>query len=765
MFFLKQERRSRKLRLRLRSGDTGLGKLRLLGIAPELVNVERSMATRKPKPATISILPSTLNGMVVGGTQQLSWQVLDAAGRPITGISVTFLSSNSSIATVSATGLVRALAPGSFSIVASVRNVQTNVPGTVVAAAPAPVASVTVAPDISQGAVGSTQQFTATLRDAAGNILVGRTMVWASATPSYATVNAVGLVTLLAPGITAISATAEGVTGAATLTVVAAAPVVVTVDVVPSVFSGEVGDQFQLVAQPKDASANVISGKIITWASSSGVASVNTTGLVTLLTPGSVVITATVDAINGTSNGTSVAAVVPVSTVTVTPTSFSVNPGATQALTVVLRDSSGNILTGRTIAYASSNTSVATVDTAGIVTGVATGTAVITVTSEGKTGTSNATVAQVPVATVAVSPPNFTISVGGTQQLIATPKDAAGNTLTGRVITWGSSDVTKLTVSSSGLVTAVASGSATITASCETKTGTSSGTVAVVTYSPVNARSNVLYVPEPNPAGSVVQFPTFRDSAYPSLSFAQTVTLTSAQGFSNLQTEINNAAVRAGHTLINLNDGFVAIGNLNLPQHTGAYKTIVRRTTLPTAEGFQCAPASMSTAPKIITNNVAPAIATAARANGYRFVGIEITAQGAAGAYNYGLVRVGGDEITALTDMADDIIFDRCYIHAGSVMVQHGVAANGHYVAVVDCFFAEIKWSGTETHDIAIWSGTGPLKVVGNAFSAASIGVLSGGAQPKVPGTIPADFEIRRNFFDKDLSLLGQGYVLKNLLE
>ena len=86
----------------------------------------------------------------------------------------------------------------------------------------------------------------------------------------------------------------------------------------------------------------------------------------------------------------------------------------------------------------------------------------------------------VPVATVTVAPATKTLRVGTTAQLSAATKDSAGNTLTGRVVTWSSSAPAVATVSASGLVTAVSAGSATITATSEGKSGTSAITVTAV---------------------------------------------------------------------------------------------------------------------------------------------------------------------------------------------------------------------------------------------------------------------------------------------
>ena len=172
---------------------------------------------------------------------------------------------------------------------------------------------------------------------------------------------------------------------------------------------------------------------------------------------------------------------VPVASVAVTPSSASIAVNATVQLTATLKDANNNTLTGRAIAWTTSNASVATVNSSsGLVTGVAVGSATITATSEGKTGTSAVTVVAgppVPVATVTVTPNPASVAVGATVQLTATLKDANGNTLTGRTVAWTTSSASTASVSGSGLVTGLAVGSATITATSEGQSGTSAITV------------------------------------------------------------------------------------------------------------------------------------------------------------------------------------------------------------------------------------------------------------------------------------------------
>ena len=82
------------------------------------------------------------------------------------------------------------------------------------------------------------------------------------------------------------------------------------------------------------------------------------------------------------------------------------------------------------------------------------------------------------VASVDVSAPGSDLQVGGTLQLTASTRDAKGNSLTGRTITWTSASSAIASVSNSGVVTGVAVGSAVITATSEGKSG--SQTVNVV---------------------------------------------------------------------------------------------------------------------------------------------------------------------------------------------------------------------------------------------------------------------------------------------
>src|SRR5207245_3478297 len=164
----------------------------------------------------------------------------------------------------------------------------------------------------------------------------------------------------------------------------------------------------------------------------------------------------------------------------VTPAVGSLPSGTAVQPTATTADSAGNLLAGRSISWSSSDATVASVSTSGLVTSVAQGSASITATSEGQSTAVPITVTTVPVASLQVSPASANMFVGQTLSLTATPKDAAGNTLTGRPVTWASSSPNVATVSNTGQVAGVTQGSATITATSESKTATATINVAIV---------------------------------------------------------------------------------------------------------------------------------------------------------------------------------------------------------------------------------------------------------------------------------------------
>jgi len=287
---------------------------------------------------------------------------------------------------------------------------------------------------------------------------------------------------------------ASGKSDTATAVVSPVVVPVAAVVVAPATANVIVDSTIQLVAIPVDSAGTALGGRAVTWTSgAASVATVDGSGLVMGRAAGFAAITATCEGKSGSAAVTvAAAAPAPVASVSVSPASASVSVGQTVQLAATPKDANGNRLTGRTVTWSSGNSGVATVSASGIVTGVSPGAATITAASEGKSGTAAVTVSSVPVASVAVSPTSASVSVGQTVQLAATPKDANGNPLTGRTVTWSSGNTAVATVSASGLVTGVSAGAATITAASEGQSGSAAITVtsvpvASVAVSPASA--------------------------------------------------------------------------------------------------------------------------------------------------------------------------------------------------------------------------------------------------------------------------------------
>jgi len=155
----------------------------------------------------------------------------------------------------------------------------------------------------------------------------------------------------------------------------------------------------------------------------------------------------------------------PIALVRISPPAGNVIVGGTLTLQGEALDGTGAVLPNRPLEWATSAAAVATVNVAGIVTGVAVGQATISATGEGKTGTSIVTVLPSPVVSITVLPDGGSLPAGGTMVLTATPRDAAGQPLTGRTVEWRSSNDAVATVSAAGLLTALAAGTVTITVS------------------------------------------------------------------------------------------------------------------------------------------------------------------------------------------------------------------------------------------------------------------------------------------------------------
>ncbi len=254
---------------------------------------------------------------------------------------------------------------------------------------PCVVSAISVAPTTALLVIGSELVLVASLTQA--NCGAGAPIEWRSSAPTIAAVantGTSGIVSAVNPGTAVITVSASGtntsVSASSTITV--SGRPVATVRVTPENPTIVIGGVVQLSAELRDANGVVLTGRAVTWSTSNAaVATVTNAGAVTGVAQGSARITATAEGRSGFADVT--VTTVPVASVTIAPSTATLQPAGTVQLTATARDVSGNAITGRTFTWTSSAQGVATVSSQGLVTGVSAGTSTITATTDGVSGT------------------------------------------------------------------------------------------------------------------------------------------------------------------------------------------------------------------------------------------------------------------------------------------------------------------------------------------------------------------------------------------
>ena len=287
---------------------------------------------------------------------------------------------------------------------------------------------------------------------------------------------------------------------------------VASVSVTPAQHALYIGDSVDLTAKALDDQGAIIEGKAMVWSSEDeAIASVTPNGRAKAVGAGLAHIRATVDGKVGSAElVVNMKPVAPVAWVELTPATLSIEEGDSHTLVAVPHDAQGNILTGRAITWSTSDASVADVDAEGKLTAKKVGTSTITATSEGRAASVALTVTTPAVAFIGITPTLLVLEVGQTRQLTAVLKDARGNILTGRTVTWRT-DTSNASVSATGLVTGMHPGYATIIATSE---GRSAGIGATISAAESYAY-DLLYFRRNEPSGAEIFIMTLGSMAAP----------------------------------------------------------------------------------------------------------------------------------------------------------------------------------------------------------------------------------------------------------
>ena len=336
--------------------------------------------------------------------------------------------------------------------------------------------TVTVSPaTVELTALGTTEQLRAQVLDQYGQVMAGAAVSWSSSAASVAAVDASGLVTAAGNGAATITATAGSASGTAAVTV---AQRVSMVEVSPTADTVVERDTVRFEAVAVDANGHAVAGAEFTWASGdTSVAMVDASGLVTGTGAGEVEITATSSGVAG--RGELVVEVPVPTAVTVAPDTMEFTAlGDTVRLMAEVRDQIGRVMEGEPVAWASGDTTVAAVDSAGLVAAAGNGAATISATAGEASGEAGVTVMQ-SVTTVEVSPAADTVVERDTVRFEAVAVDANGHAVVGAGFTWASGDTSVAVVDEVGLVTGTGAGEVEITATSSGVTGGAQLTVVV----------------------------------------------------------------------------------------------------------------------------------------------------------------------------------------------------------------------------------------------------------------------------------------------
>ncbi|ADL50967.1 Ig-like domain-containing protein [Clostridium cellulovorans] len=368
--------------------------------------------------------------------------------------SVTWTSSNPTVATVNSTGKVHAIKTGTAIISATSVQDSTKVAKCTVTVA-SPVTGVTVSATSSYVKMGATLTLTSTVTPTTATI---KTVTWSSSNQSIAKVSTTGVVTPVAPGTVTITAktTDGGFTASKNLEVIYGITTI-TLDKTTAILKVG-GSDISLIPTVNPTTATY---KSVTWTSSNpAVATVDSTGKVHAIKTGTAIISATSVQDSTKVAKCTVTVASPVTGVTVSATSSYVKMGATLTLTSTVTPTTATI---KTVTWSSSNEAVAKVSTTGVVTPVAPGTVTITAktTDGGFTASKNLEVIY-GVTTITLNKTTAILKVGENDiSLIPTVNPA---TATYKSVTWTSSNPAVATVDSTGKVHAIKVGTAIISA-------------------------------------------------------------------------------------------------------------------------------------------------------------------------------------------------------------------------------------------------------------------------------------------------------------
>ena len=385
-------------------------------------------------PANVTVLPATIT-LRETNTRQFVAVARNAQGNIINGRTFRWSTSNSSLASIDQNGLLIAIRSGNVVVAADADGV---VGQSSVTITPVPIGACSLAPATQRLTVTQQALPTLTLRDTANNVVSngGRAITWTSENDLVASVvTNTGLITAKKAGTAVIRATPTDYSNISCSTSVEVTDTrVATAQIQPRSGSLRISIPRQLTVTLFDSVGQIIPpGRPVTWASvTTTIANVSATGLVTGTALGTARIA--INAEGARDTVTFSVTQIPVGVVRVSPLSANLIQGQTVQLNVTVEDSTGTVVTDRSVEWISGDPTKATVTQTGFVRAIAPGSVNIAVTAENRFGTSTVNVLPVAVDTI-VAIPEYVVPLDAANKSFAiTLKDVNGNQIFNRSV-------------------------------------------------------------------------------------------------------------------------------------------------------------------------------------------------------------------------------------------------------------------------------------------------------------------------------------------
>jgi hypothetical protein len=418
---------------------------------------------------SVAIAPQS-PAIALGDNQQFSASALfsDGSKTDVTR-NATWISAQPKVASINAEGMATAKAIGTISITAIYESVRGSSTLTI---APHALVSIAVTPQSPPLTPNHSVQLSAlgTFTDGTSQDLSSM-VTWSSTPNGVLTISGAGLATGNSPGTATVTASNGSITGSDTLAV--ALPTLVSIALSPHsiTLTPMRSAQLAAVGTYSDASTQDISASVTWSASPSVIVTVSDKGLATGKALGSATITAISNTVTATDSVTVVAPTL--NSISIAPRGASIPLGKNQQLSAIgtYSDASTQDISA-SVTWSASPSVIVAVSDKGLATGKALGSATITAISNTVTATDSVTVVAPTLNSISIAPRGASIPLGKNQQLsaIGIYSDGSKQDLTSSV-QWSSSVPTILSLSSSGMATAAALGTATVTATSGTVSG------------------------------------------------------------------------------------------------------------------------------------------------------------------------------------------------------------------------------------------------------------------------------------------------------